>query len=78
MNDGYEDRLATGVVFVDLTAAYDTVIHRTLLSKLYNITNDYNLTIRILLEKRRFFITKVDGECRKIDCRKAACLLPNC
>ena len=33
IEDGYEKRLITGSVFVDLSAAYDTVNHRLLLSK---------------------------------------------
>ena len=33
IDDGYEKRLITGAVFVDLSAAYNTVNHRCLLSK---------------------------------------------
>ena len=33
IEDGYEKRLITGAVFVDLPAAYDTVNHRRLISK---------------------------------------------
>ncbi|KAK3887092.1 hypothetical protein Pcinc_008779 [Petrolisthes cinctipes] len=48
IEDGYENQLKTGAVFVDLTAAYDTVNHKVLLFKgsvlapmLFNIyTND--------------------------------------
>lgn len=58
IEDGFERKQITGAVFVDLTAAYDTVNHRRLLMKLYNATNDYQLTcfIRNLLENRRFFV----------------------
>ena len=37
IEDGYEKRLTTGAVFVDLSAAYDTVNHRRLLSKVLEI-----------------------------------------
>ena len=48
----------TGIVLVDLSAAYDTVNHRRLLEKVYNMTRDYRLMcmIHTLLENRRFFV----------------------
>ena len=56
--DGYEKRLITGAVFVYLSAAYDTVNHRRLLSKVLEMTGDVQLTdlIRTMLENRRFFV----------------------
>ena len=47
-----------GIVLVDLSAAYDTVNHRRLLEKFYNMTRDYGLIcmIHTLLENRRFFV----------------------
>ena len=56
--DGYEKRLITGAVFVDLSAAYDTVNHRRLLSNLPEMTGDVHLTdlIRTMLEGRSFFV----------------------
>ena len=56
--DGYEKRLITGAVFVDLSAAYDTVNHRRLLSNVLEMTGDVQLTdlIRTMLENRRFFV----------------------
>ena len=57
IEDGFEKNEPTGVVFVDLTAAYDTVNHRRLLSKLYDMTKDFHLTKLIqLLENRRFYV----------------------
>ena len=58
IEDGYEKRLITGAVFVDLSAAYDTVNHRRLLSKVLEMTGDVHLTdlIRTMLESRRFFV----------------------
>lgn len=40
---GYENKVITGLVLVDLTAAYDTVNRRKMLSKVYNTTGDYQL-----------------------------------
>ena len=57
--DGFETGEITGIVLVDLSAAYDTVNHRRLLEKVYNnMTRDYRLmcTIRTLLENRLFFV----------------------
>ena len=59
IEDGYEKRLITGAVFVDLSAAYDTVnMHRRLLSNVLEMTGDVQLTdlIRTMLENRRFFV----------------------
>ena len=44
IEDGYEKRLITGAVFVDLSAAYDTVNHRRLLSKMLEMTGDIQMT----------------------------------
>jgi len=35
---GYERKLVTGAVFIDLTAAYDTINHRILFKIIYEIT----------------------------------------
>ena len=58
VEDGFETGKITGIVLVDLSAAYDTVNHRRLLEKVYNMTRDYRLMcmIRTLLESRRFFV----------------------
>ena len=58
IEDGYEKCLITGTVFVDLSAAYDTVNHRRLLSKVLQMTGDVHLTdlIRTMPESRRFFV----------------------
>ena len=60
IEDGYEKRLITCAVFVDLSAAYDTVNHRRLLSKVLEMTGDVHLTelIRTMLESRRFFVVQ--------------------
>ena len=58
IEDGYEKRPITGAVFVDLSAAYDTVNHRRLLNKVLDMTGGVHLTdqIRTMLESRRFFV----------------------
>ena len=62
IEDGFETR-KTGIVLVDLSAAYDTDNHRRLLEKVYNMTRDYRLMcmIRTLMENRRFFV-KLGGK----------------
>ena len=70
IEDGFETGKITGIVLVDLSAAYDTVNHGRLLEKVYNMTRDYRLMcmIRTLLENRRFFVElggkEVDGDHR--------------
>ena len=66
IEDGYAKRLITGAAFVDLSAAYDTVNHRRLLSKVLEMTGDVHLTdlIRIMLENRRFFVVLNGKESR--------------
>ena len=58
IEDGFEEGKVTGVVFVDLSAAYDTVNHRCLLHKILEITKDTCLTelIESMLENRHFFV----------------------
>ena len=58
IEDGYEEGMITGTVFVDLSAAYDTVNHRLLILKLYNTTLDSQLcrVIQNLLSDRRFYV----------------------
>ena len=50
--------MVTGVVFVDLSVAYDTVNHRCLLHKILEFTKDICLTklIESMLENRLFFV----------------------
>lgn len=59
IEDGFEEKYITGVTFIDLTAAYDTVNHNTLLRKIYELTKDYRLTslLRTFLENRRFYVS---------------------
>ena len=57
---------ATGTVFVDLSAAYDTVNHRVLLTKLYGMTEDTEFTklIGSMMRNRRFYV-KLNGKKRR-------------
>ena len=58
IEDGFEKRLKTGAVFVDLTAAYDTVNHRALLLKVAKMVNNSTIVrvIESLLNNWRFFV----------------------
>ena len=58
IEDGYQECKITGTASVDLSAAYDTVNHRLLIQKLYNITQDSALcrVIQNLLSNRRFYV----------------------
>ena len=58
IEDNFEKKQIIGAVFVDLTAAYDTVNKRIMLQKLFDLTLDQHLTSMIgeLLSNRRFFV----------------------
>ena len=62
IEDGFEKGLITGAAFVDLSAAYDTVNHRILVKKLFDLTKDLKFTelIQTMLSNRRFFVD-LDG-----------------
>ncbi len=40
IKNGFENKYITEVALIDLTTAYDTVSHRILLDKVYNLTKD--------------------------------------
>lgn len=40
IEDRYENKLVVGAVFIDLTAAYDTIIYKILFKTMYERTND--------------------------------------
>ena len=56
IEDGYEEGIITGAAFVDLSAGYDTVNHRILTRKFFEITHDVRLTelLQNMLSNRRF------------------------
>lgn len=58
IEDGFQGGYITGAIFIDLTAAYDTINLRLLMQKIYHTTKDINLTniIRNLLQNRRFLV----------------------
>lgn len=59
IEDGYERNQVTGVVLIDLSAAYDTINHNRLLYKIYEQTKDHTLTklIECILKNRRFYVS---------------------
>ena len=55
IEDGFQQQLKTGAVFLDLTAAYDTVWHTGLLYKLSkNMLHWFARLIELFLRDRRF------------------------
>ena len=58
IEDGFEKGMMTGAIFVDLSAAYDTINHGKLLHKLLEITKDSSLTkfTQTILSNRRFYV----------------------
>ena len=50
--------MVTGTMFVDLSAAYDTMSHKLLLNKIYRMTSDIKFTdfIGNMLSNRRYFV----------------------
>ena len=50
--------MVTGTVFVDISAAYDTISHKLPLNKIYRMTLDIKLTDLIgnMLSNRRYFV----------------------
>ena len=58
IEDGYERGVATGTVFVDLSAAYDTISHKLLLNTIYRMTSDIKFTdlIGSMLSNRQYFV----------------------
>ena len=60
IEDGFEKRLVTGAVFVDLSAAYDTMNHHILMTKIYQMTDDKAMTTLLgtLLKNRMFYVAR--------------------
>ena len=58
IEDGFEKRLVTGAVFVDLSAAYDTLNHHILMTKIYQMTDGKAMTTLLgtLLKNRMFYV----------------------
>ena len=44
IEDGYERGVVTGTVFVDLSAAYDTISHKLLLNKIYRMISSSQIS----------------------------------
>jgi len=58
IEDGFKNKKITGAVFVDLTAAYDTVNHNKLLQKVYHYTRDWQFVqiVASLLQNCRLMV----------------------
>ena len=58
IEDGYQRVMITGAGFVDLSAAYDTVNHRILITRLYTTTQDNQLcrVFQNMLSNRGFYV----------------------
>ena len=58
IEDGFERKQVTGTVFVDLSAAYDTVNHRQLIIKAAKMLKSRRLieALQSILSNRRFFV----------------------
>ena len=58
IEDGFEKKLVTGAVFVDLFATYDTVNHRILMTKIYQMTDNkaMNTLLGTLLKNMMFYV----------------------
>ena len=58
IEDGYQRGMITVSAFDDLSAGYDTVNHRILIQKLYNLTQYSPLSrvIQNILSSRRFYV----------------------
>jgi len=84
IENGFQKNKITGAVFVDLTAAYDTVNHCQLLTKVLDMTKDPLLTkiLEILLKNRRFFVKfnmkRVVYDCREMAYHREAFSLSSC
>ena len=64
IEDSFEAKKKAGAVFVDLTAAYDTVWHRGLTCKLLRLLPDKHMARMImeLVRNRRFTLTTGDSK----------------
>jgi len=54
MENSFKRRKITSIVFIDLTATYDTVNHRIMIYKLYKIY--FVKLVEALLSNRSFFV----------------------
>ena len=73
IEDGFEKGEIADIVLVYLSAAYDTVDHRRLFEKFYDMTREHRpmSMINTLLENRRFFV-ELGGKRRDGDHRETA------
>ena len=65
MEDSFEVKKKAGAVFVDLTAAYDTVWHRGLTCKLLRLLPDKHMVRMIMELVRNRSFTLTTGDCKQ-------------
>ena len=72
IEDSFEAKKKAGAVFVDLTAAYDTVWHRCLTCKLLRLLPDKHMVCMImeLVWNRSFTLTTSDSKQSRLRCLK--------
>ena len=72
IEDSFEDKKKAGAVFVDLTAAYNTVWHRGLTCKLLRLLPDKHMVRMIveLVRNRSFTLTTGDSKQSRLRCLK--------
>jgi len=72
IEDSFSSKKKAGVVFVDLTAAYDTVWHRGLACKLLQLLPDRHMVHMIMemVGNRSFTLTTGNGKRSRLQCLK--------
>ena len=72
IEDSFEAKKKAGTIFVDLTAAYDTVWHHGLTCKLLRLLLDKNMVKMImeLIQNRSFTLTLGDNKQSRLRCLK--------
>ena len=72
IKDSFEAKKKAGVIFIDLTAAYDTVWHRDLTCKLLRLLRDKHMVKMImeLVRNRSFTLTTGDSKQSRLRCLK--------
>lgn len=84
IEDGFQKGLVTGAIFVDLSAAYDTVNHRLLLKKILELTKTWHSQAslepfsKIGASMLPWTTSKVTGEDKGMAYLKVVCWLHYC
>ena len=73
IEDSFEAKKKSSAVFIDLTAAYDTVWHHGLTCKLLRLLPDKHM-VRMIVQNRSFTLTAGDNKQSRLRCLKNAVL----